>query len=85
MKPVVDYLTNLGFVDSKAHGDVTGEEGGSVERHQSGDIRWVLTICTGSEILARTGALNGRRATTNKRAFNQVSCSFDCYGCTMRY
>jgi putative intracellular protease/amidase len=37
-----------------------------------GSIKWVLTVCTGSEILARTGILNGRRATTNKRAFNDV-------------
>lgn len=39
----------------------------------NGSIKWVLTVCTGSEILARTGLLDGRRATTNKRAFNQVS------------
>ncbi|KAF1361688.1 DJ-1/PfpI family protein-like protein [Lizonia empirigonia] len=37
-----------------------------------GDLKWILTVCTGSEILARTGALDGRRATTNKRAFTQV-------------
>jgi putative intracellular protease/amidase len=38
-----------------------------------GSIKWVLTVCTGSEILARTGLLDGRKATTNKRAFNNVS------------
>jgi putative intracellular protease/amidase len=38
-----------------------------------GSIKWVLTVCTGSEILARTGLLDGRQATTNKRAFNDVS------------
>ncbi|KAI4917096.1 hypothetical protein J4E90_003602 [Alternaria incomplexa] len=37
-----------------------------------GNIKWVLTVCTGSEILARTGLLDGRRATTNKRAFGDV-------------
>lgn len=37
---------------------------------------WVLTVCTGSEILARTGVLNERRATTNKKAFNDVSFPF---------
>lgn len=38
-------------------------------------VKWMLTVCTGSEILARTGLLNGRRATTNKRAFNEVRVS----------
>jgi putative intracellular protease/amidase len=41
----------------------------------NGSIKWVLTVCTGSEVLARTGLLDGRRATTNKRAFNDVSPS----------
>ncbi|KAJ8117889.1 hypothetical protein OPT61_g1013 [Boeremia exigua] len=59
MKPVVAYLTSLGLSSQP-------------QKHLRGDIKWILTVCTGSEILARTGALDGRRATTNKRAFNEV-------------
>ena len=33
----------------------------------------VASICTGAAILARTGLLNGLRATTNKRAFKWVT------------
>ena len=31
---------------------------------------YVLTVCTGSALLAKTGLLNGRKATSNKMAFD---------------
>jgi putative intracellular protease/amidase len=34
--------------------------------------KFVLTVCTGSALLARTGLLDGRTATSNKRAFDWV-------------
>jgi len=34
--------------------------------------RMVATVCTGSLLLARTGLLDGRKATSNKRAFQRV-------------
>lgn len=34
--------------------------------------RYVLTVCTGSALLARTGLLDGKKATSNKRAFDWV-------------
>jgi transcriptional regulator GlxA family with amidase domain len=34
--------------------------------------KYVLTVCTGSALLARTGLLDNRKATSNKRAFEWV-------------
>ncbi|KAI1074852.1 class I glutamine amidotransferase-like protein [Whalleya microplaca] len=35
-------------------------------------LRYLLTVCTGSAVAARAGVLEGKRATTNKRAWDQV-------------
>ena len=42
-------------------------------RRQSDSACFVATVCTGSGLLARTGALDGRRATSNKAAFAWAS------------
>lgn len=39
--------------------------------------RYVLSVCTGSWILAGTGILDGKRATTNKSYFKAVKV---CWG-----
>ena len=38
---------------------------------------WVLSVCTGSALLAKSGVLDGRRATSNKRAWQWVISQSD--------
>lgn len=42
---------------------------GSIGKISEGS-NYVLTVCTGSALLARTGLLDGRKATSNKKAFD---------------
>jgi transcriptional regulator GlxA family with amidase domain len=38
-------------------------------RSLAGNAEFIITVCTGSILLSRTGILDGRRATSNKRVF----------------
>ncbi|KAF8591045.1 class I glutamine amidotransferase-like protein [Ramaria rubella] len=44
-------------------------------KRQAPRAKYLLTVCTGSWILAGCGFLDGKRATTNKRAFQEVKAS----------
>lgn len=42
-------------------------------RERAEDSRFVASICTGSALLAKTGVLDGKKATSNKLAFDWVT------------
>ena len=44
-------------------------------RYLSEKSKYVLTVCTGSALLAKTGQLDGHHATSNKRSFDWVKSS----------
>ena len=41
-------------------------------KKMSQESKYTISVCTGSALVAKTGILNGKRATTNKRAFKWV-------------
>ena len=46
-------------------------------RQQSQTAEYVTSVCTGSALLAKAGVLNGKRATTNKLAFEWATSQSD--------
>jgi transcriptional regulator GlxA family with amidase domain len=44
-------------------------------RKQTPGLQYLLSVCTGSWVLAQAGVLEGKNATTNKAAYKQVEVS----------
>lgn len=42
-------------------------------KHLSSNAEYILTVCTGSLLFSRTGLLDDKKATTNKRVFSMTS------------
>jgi putative intracellular protease/amidase len=41
-------------------------------KQQAPGAKYILTVCSGSWVLADTGLLNGKKATTNKAFYNRI-------------
>ena len=41
-------------------------------KKQAPGAKYILTVCSGSWVLAGTGLLNGKKATTNKAFFKRI-------------
>ena len=41
-------------------------------KRQAPGAKYILTVCSGSWVLAGTGLLNGKKATTNKAFFKKI-------------
>ncbi|KAJ2916916.1 hypothetical protein MD484_g3487, partial [Candolleomyces efflorescens] len=67
--PKVDVLIVPGGVGNRGPVDAAISYIGKV----APEVGYIFTICTGSGMVARTGILDGRRATTNKNAFSRIA------------
>jgi transcriptional regulator GlxA family with amidase domain len=68
--PALDLLLVPGGPGTRA--EIGNEQLLETIRHRVKQARVVLSVCTGSALLARAGVLDGRRATSNKRALRWV-------------
>ena len=69
--PPVDLLLVPGGIGTRAEVDNPAMLTFLQERAGAAEI--VMTVCTGTALLARAGMLDGRRATTNKMVFSWVA------------
>jgi len=69
--PELDMLLIPGGIGTRTQVDNTELTDWLGERAERASL--VMTVCTGTALLARTGKLDGHRATTNKLAFDWVA------------
>lgn len=70
--PPLDVLVIPGGVGSRAPSPILNSTIAFVkERYPS--LKYLITICTGAGIAARAGVLDGKHATTNKRAWAETT------------
>ncbi|ORY12987.1 class I glutamine amidotransferase-like protein [Clohesyomyces aquaticus] len=70
--PGIEVLIVPGGLGTRVESEMEGVIGFLKRMDRDGGVRWWLTVCTGSAVLARAGVLDGRRATSNKKAFAWV-------------
>ncbi|KFX97997.1 hypothetical protein O988_04593 [Pseudogymnoascus sp. VKM F-3808] len=66
--PPLDVLLIPGGIGTRSP-DPFFDEHLAFIRHQFPKVRYLITVCTGAFLAARSGILDGRNATTNKRAW----------------
>ena len=73
--PALDVLLVPGGAGTRALGKVNGGDTSAETfiNNRLGQLDYLLSVCTGSVILARSGVLDGKRATTNKGAWREVT------------
>ncbi|KAJ5895213.1 hypothetical protein N7495_006904 [Penicillium taxi] len=69
--PRLDVLIVPGGFGTRGSSPIV-EEVVSFIREVYPSLKYLITICTGAGLAARAGVLDGKRATTNKMAFNEM-------------
>ncbi|KAG6364064.1 hypothetical protein INS49_009167 [Diaporthe citri] len=70
--PALDVLLVPGGQGTRAQSPAISESIDFI-RQRSPSLQYLITVCTGSGLAARSGVLDGRRATTNKLAWESTT------------
>lgn len=70
--PALDVLLVPGGQGTRAHTPAISESIDFI-RQRFPSLQYLITVCTGSGLAARSGVLDGRRATTNKLAWEATT------------